>query len=163
MIEITDATPADLPAILAIYNDAVLHTTAVYDETPRTLEAQQEWFALKTAQPWPVLVAAAAGAVAAFCSYGPFRPWPGYRRTIESSIYVAPDRRGQGIGTRLLPALIERAKAGGFHAMIAGIDADNAASLRLHGRLGFAKVAHLPEVGWKFGRWLDLVLLEKLL
>lgn len=163
MIEIRDATSDDLPAILAIYNDAVLHTTAVYDETPRSTAAQQEWFGLKTAQRWPVLVAVAAGEVAAFASYGSFRPWPGYRHTVETSIYVAPDRRGRGIGTRLLAPLIERAKAAGFHAMVAGIDAANAPSLRLHARAGFVKVAEMPEVAWKFGRWLDLVFLEKLL
>jgi phosphinothricin acetyltransferase len=163
MIEIRDATSDDLPAILAIYNDAVLHTTAVYDETPRSTAAQQEWFGLKTAQRWPVLVAVAAREVAAFASYGSFRPWPGYRHTVETSIYVAPDRRGRGIGTRLLAPLIERAKAAGFHAMVAGIDAANAPSLRLHARAGFVKVAEMPEVAWKFGRWLDLVFLEKLL
>jgi L-amino acid N-acyltransferase len=163
MVEIRDATTEDLPAILAIYNDAVLHTNAVYDETPRTMAAQQEWFALKRTQYWPVLVAVADGELAAFASYGPFRPWPGYRRSVENSIYVAPGRRGQGIGRRLLPPLIERAKAGGFHVMIAAIDAENAASLQLHGRMGFVKVAHMPEVAWKFGRWLDLVFLQKLL
>jgi L-amino acid N-acyltransferase len=164
MIEIRDATTADLPAILAIFNDAVLHTNAVYDETPRTFEAQQEWFAQRTAQHLPVLVAAEAGLLAAFASYGPFRPWPpGYRWTVENSIYVAPECRGRGIGTRLLAPLIQRAKAAGFHAMVAAIDAENAPSIRLHAGAGFVKVAEMPEVAWKFGRWLDLVLLQKLL
>lgn len=163
-MEIRDARSEDVPAMLAIFNDAVLNTNAVYDETPRTLAAQQEWFAQRQAQHWPVLIAAEAGAVAAFASYGPFRPWPpGYRHTVENSIYVAPERRGRGIGWRLLAPLVERAKAGGFHVMIAAIDAENTASLRLHARAGFIKVAEMPEVARKFGRWLDLVLLQKLL
>ncbi len=163
MIAIRDATSDDLPAILAIYHDAVVHTTAVYDYVPRTLAAQQEWFAAKTAQRWPVLVAVEAATVVGFCSYGAFRPWSAYQRTVENSIYIAPERRGRGIGGQLLPPLIERATAGGFHAVIAGIDASNEASLRLHAKLGFVKVAHLREVGWKFERWLDLVFLERLL
>jgi phosphinothricin acetyltransferase len=164
MMEIRNARPEDLPASLAIFNDAILNSNAVYTETPRSLEAQAEWFAQRQAQHCPVLVAAEAEAVAAFASYGPFRPWPpGYRYTVENSIFVAPGQRGRGIGGRLLPQLIERAKAGGFHAMVAAIDAENAPSLRLHSRAGFFKVAQMPEVAWKFGRWLDLVFLQKLL
>jgi len=98
MMEIRDATAGDMGDVLAIYNDAVLNTTAVYDYAPRSLAVQQEWFATKAAQGWPVLVAAEGERVVGFCSYGPFRAWPAYHRTVECSIYVAPDRRGRGIG-----------------------------------------------------------------
>ena len=163
MMEIRDATAGDMGDVLAIYNDAVLNTTAVYDYAPRSLAVQQEWFATKAAQGWPVLVAAEGERVVGFCSYGPFRAWPAYHRTVECSIYVAPDRRGRGIGKRLLPALLERAQASTFHAIVAGIDATNDASLRLHARLGFEKVAHFREVGWKFERWLDVVIMQRAL
>lgn len=164
MLLLRDAEPSDLAAILAIYNDAVLNTDAVYDETPRTAEVQERWFAAKREQGLPVLVAVDDdGAVAGFASYGPFRPWPGFRLTVENSLYVAAGRRGRGIGSRLLPALVERAAAAGFHAVVAGIDAGNAASLHLHARFGFTEVARMPEVGIKFGRWLDLVFLQRML
>jgi L-amino acid N-acyltransferase YncA len=101
--------------------------------------------------------------VAGVGSYGPFRPWPGYRFTVEHSVYVARPYRGCGIGRSMVAALIEAARAQGMHAMIAGIDADNSASLRLHAALGFAQVAHFRQVGFKFGRWLDLICVELLL
>ncbi|MGQ9365949.1 GNAT family N-acetyltransferase [Azospirillum sp. A39] len=165
MIDLRDAGADDLAAMLAIYNDAVVNTTAVYDETPRGEEAQARWFAAKREQGLPVLVAADAdGTVCGFASYGPFRPWPGFRHTVENSLYVAPAQRGRGIGRHLLTALIGRARAaGGLHAMVAGIDADNAVSLRLHAALGFVEVARMPEVGRKFDRWLDLVFLQLML
>ncbi|WP_430395945.1 N-acetyltransferase family protein [Ferrovibrio sp.] len=161
MIELRDATAADMAAILPIYNDAVVNTTAVFDYAPRSLEAQLAWFAAKQEQHLPVLLAIEGDAVLGFASYGPFRPWPAYRHTVENAIYIAPERRGQGIGKRLLPALFARAQAAGMHAMIAGITADNAASLRLHAQLAFREAGRLTEVGWKFERWLDLVFMEK--
>lgn len=161
---IRDAGPGDLDAILTIYNDAVVNTTAVYTETPRTPDEQRAWFALKQDQGMPVLVAVdGAGHVAGFASYGPFRPWPGFRGTVENSLYVDPAHRGQGIGGRLLAALVERGRDQGFHVMVAGIDADNATSLHLHARAGFAETARMPGVGQKFGRWLTLVFLQKAL
>ncbi len=161
MISIRDATLADMAAILPIYNDAVTNTTAVFDYAPRSLEAQQAWFAAKQEQGLPVLLAVEQDTVLGFASFGPFRPWPAYRHTVENAIYIAPARRGQGIGKLLLPALFERARAQQAHMMIAGITADNAASLRLHAGLGFTEAGRLHEVGWKFERWLDLVFLEK--
>ncbi len=161
MITLRDATATDMAAILPIYNDAVVNTTAVFDYTPRSLEAQLAWFTAKQEQQLPVLLAIEGDAVLGFASYGPFRPWPAYRHTVENAIYIAPERRGQGIGKRLLPALFARAQAAGMHAMIAGITADNAASLRLHAQLGFREAGRLTEVGWKFERWLDLVFMEK--
>jgi L-amino acid N-acyltransferase YncA len=162
-VVIRDAARADVPGILAIYNDAVLHTTASYDDEPSTLEARLDWFDAKGRHGLPVLVAADETGVVGWSSFGPFRPWPGYRHTVEHSVYVAAARRGQGIGSALLPTLIARAREMGLHAMVAGIDAANAPSLRLHARLGFERVAHFKEVGFKFDRWLDLVFMELLL
>ena len=162
MIEVREAETADLDAILAIYNDAVIHTTATYDYEPRTADAQRQWLEAKRAQNFPVLVGIDAGVVSGFASYGPFRPWAAYLHTVENSIYVAPERRARGLGTAILGPLLEIARARGFHAMVAGIDATNEASLRLHAKFGFEKVAHFRQVGWKFGRWLDLVFLERI-
>lgn len=163
MIDLRDATADDAAAILPIYNDAVLNTTAVFDYAPRDLGQQQAWLHAKTEQDLPVLLAIADGAVAGFASFGPFRPWPAYLHTVENAIYIAPDRRGQGIGKRLLQALIDRAAARGLRTMIAGITADNTASLRLHESLGYRPAGTLREVGWKFERWLDLVFLQRML
>jgi L-amino acid N-acyltransferase len=162
-IVIRDAREADLAAMLAIYNDAVLTTTAVYDYKPRSSEQQAAWFKAKQEQGLPVLVAEDGGGVVGFASYGPFRPWPAYLHSAENSLYVAPERRGRGIGTLLLPALIQRAAEHGLHTMIAGIDATNEASLRLHAKFGFERVAQFREVGWKFERWLDLAFLQLML
>jgi L-amino acid N-acyltransferase YncA len=162
MIEVREAETADLDAILAIYNDAVVHTTATYDYEPRTLDAQRQWFEAKRAQSFPVLVGLEADVVSGFASYGPFRPWAAYLYTVENSVYVAPERRGRGVGTAVLGPLLEIARSRGFHAMVAGIDATNEPSLKLHAKFGFEKVAHFHEVGWKFERWLDLVFLERI-
>jgi phosphinothricin acetyltransferase len=163
MLEIREAHEKDLPAILDIYNDVVATSTAIYRDEPATLEDRRSWFAARKAEGQPVLVAMDGGAVVGFGAFGGFRPWPGYRFTVEHSVHVRADRRGQGVGAALMTPLIERAAALGMHVMIAGIDADNARSIRFHERLGFTKVAHLREVGFKFGRWLDLVLMQRLL
>ena len=160
---IRDARELDLAAMLAIYNDAVLTTTAVYDYQPRSSEQQVAWFKAKQEHGLPVLVAEDHSAVVGFASYGPFRPWPAYLHSAENSLYVTPEQRGRGIGSALLPALIQRAAERGLHTMIAGIDATNEASLRLHTKLGFERVAQFREVGWKFERWLDLAFLQLML
>lgn len=157
------ATEADLPALLEIYNDIILHTTAVYDYEPHTLEMRQAWYQAKVAANLPVIVAEDGGRPVGFSSYGPFRAWAAYQYTVENSIYVAQDQRGKGIGKALLPPLIAAAKGQGLHAMVASIDATNAASLNLHAAFGFTEVARFREVGFKFGGWLDLVFLELLL
>lgn len=171
-LHIRPATEADLPGILTIYNDAILHTTAVYDYEPHTLEMRQTWFTTRQAEGYPILVAAREPAcsgetshpeVLGYAALGPFRAWAAYRYTAESSVYVAAHARGRGLGQRLLAPLIEAAKTRNLHALIAGIDADNAASLRLHQRFGYAEVGHLRQVGYKFDRWLDLKFLERLL
>ena len=160
---IRDASEPDLPAILAITNQAILYTTAIWSITPPDLAARTQWWRDRLAQNFPVLVAEDASEVIGFGSFGPFRPHEGYLHTVEHSVYVAPNAQRRGTGTALIHALIERAVASGKHAMIGGIAADNAISLALHRRLGFQETGRMPEVGRKFDRWLDLVLMQKLL
>lgn len=158
--DIRDATEADLPVILEIYNDAVLHTTAIWNETLVDLKNREEWLAARRARGFPVLVAVLDGKVAGYASYGDWRAFDGYRHTVEHSVYVHKDARGAGIGRQLMAALIERAAEAGVHVMIAAVEAENAASIRLHEHLGFRVVGRFCEVGTKFGRWLDLTCLE---
>jgi L-amino acid N-acyltransferase len=162
-MNIRPARLEDASAILEIYNDAILNTTAVYSYDPVTLENRIQWFEEKTRAAWPVFVADDAGQVIGFSSYGPFRAWPAYLHTVENSIYVHPDWRGRGVGKLLIPPLLEAARAQNLHAFIAGIDAENLSSQRLHQHFGFEKVAHFREVGFKFGRWLDLTFWQVLL
>jgi L-amino acid N-acyltransferase len=158
---VRDAREDDLPALLAIYNDVISTSTAIYTETPATLEDRTAWWRQRVDQGYPVLVADRAGGVAGFATFGDFRAWPGYRFTVEHSVHVREDLRGSGVGSALMRPLFGRAVALGKHVMIAGVDADNSSSLRFHERLGFTQVAHFREVGWKFGRWLDLVFLQR--
>jgi phosphinothricin acetyltransferase len=160
---VRDAERDDLPGLLAIYNEVIANSTAVFSDRPVTLAERERWLAGRLADDYPVLVASDASGIVAFGSFGEFRSWPGYRHTVEHSVHVRADRRGEGVGTAVLNALIERAIALGKHVMVAGIDADNAASIRLHERLGFVEAARLSEVAWKFDRWLDLVFLQRLL
>ena len=162
-MEIREATGKDLTAMLAIYNDVVATSTAIYREQPMPLDEYEQWWRARVAQGYPVLVAVAGDAVVGFATFGDFRTWPGYRFTVEHSVHVRADQRGGGIGSQLVHALIERATQLGKHVMIAGVDKDNAASIRFHERLGFEAGAHLREVGFKFGRWLDLVLMQRIL
>jgi len=160
---VRDAVASDLPGLLDIYNEVIANSTAVFSDRPVTLEDRERWIDARRADGFPVLVAVDETGVVGFGSFGPFRTWPGYRSTVEHSVHVRADRRGEGIGSRLLVELIERARALGKHVVIAGIDADNAASIRLHERLGFTSVARLSEVARKFDRWLDLVLMQRIL
>ena len=163
MLQVRDAREEDLAGVLAIYNDVIATTTAVYRDDPATLEDRREWWQARAAQGYPVLVAVEEGAVVGFASFGDFRASPGYRYTVEHSVHVRAGRRGSGVGQALMQPLIARARALGKHVMMAGVDADNAGSIRFHERLGFERVGHLREVGFKFGRRLDLVFLQRLL
>ena len=160
---VRDAVASDLPGLLDIYNEVIANSTAVFSDRPVTLEDRERWIDARRADGFPVLVAVDETGVVGFGSFGPFRTWPGYRSTVEHTVHVRADRRGEGIGSALLAELIERARALGKHVVIAGIDADNAASIRLHERLGFTSVARLSEVARKFDRWLDLVLMQRIL
>ncbi|MGO8970655.1 MAG: N-acetyltransferase family protein [Myxococcaceae bacterium] len=161
MPAITDALEQDVPGILAIFNDVIATTTAVYREEPVALEERLGWMKSRVAAGYPVLVARDGQGVAGFASFGEFRAWPCYRNTVEHTVHVRADVRGQGVGLSLVLALLPRAQALGKHVLVAGVDAGNAVSLRLHQRLGFTEVARFREVGRKFDRWLDLVFLQR--
>lgn len=151
-------------SILDIFNETILHSTALYDYKPRSLENMEAWFEIKTKGGFPVFgIEDEKGTLVAFGSYGSFRAWPAYKYTVEHSVYVHKNYRGLGLGSTILRVLIESARENDVHAMIGGIDASNASSIALHERLGFKHVGTLPEVGFKFGRWLDLAFYQLLL
>lgn len=162
-ILIEDAVAGDLPVIAAILNEAIANTTAVWYDDPRTPDWMAAWFELKRLKGWPVLVARCDGRVLGYASYGEFRPHAGYRDMLEHSVYVDGSARGAGIGRKLLTALIERARENGVHVLVGGIAGENTASIGLHAALGFQEVARMPEVGQKFGGWLTLVFMQKIL
>ncbi len=158
---IRPATLADLSAIAAIYNDAVLNTTAIWNDAVVDADNRRAWLEGRGKQGYPVLVAEVAGAVAGYGSFGDFRAFDGYRHTVEHSVYVADGYRRRGIAEGLILALAAEARRLGKHVMVGGIAADNAASIALHAKLGFIETGRMPEVGTKFGRWLDLVFMQK--
>ena len=162
-ISIRLATEDDLPGMLEIYNDIILNTTAVYEYEPHTLEMRRQWFLTKQEQRFPVFLAEEGGSLAGFSSIGPFRAWAAYKYSVENSVYVKSGLRGKGIGRLLLAPLIGAARNLKMHTIIAGIEATNEASIRLHESFGFKEVAHFKEVGWKFERWLDLKFLQLLI
>lgn len=157
------ATEADLPPILAIYNDAVVKTTAIWNDTIADLANRKTWFEARLKQNYPVLVAVEDGVIVGYGSFGDFRAFDGYRFSVEHSVYVAEGTRRRGIASALLEALTLKARELGKHVMIGGIAGDNLASLKLHAKLGFSESGRMPEVGFKFGRWLDLVFMQKTL
>jgi phosphinothricin acetyltransferase len=160
-MEIRDAGPADVEAITAIYNDAVLNTTAIWNEVTVDAANRSAWMADRRKAGYPVLVALDAdGQVVGYASFGDWRAFDGYRHTVEHSVYVRHDRKGKGIGRALMEVLIDRARSIGKHVMVAAIEANNTSSIKLHERLGFEHVGHLKEVGMKFGVWLDLAFLQ---
>lgn len=157
---VRDATAADLPALLVIHNDAIATTTAIRDEQQVDLDDRRQWLETRQSSGLPVLVAEIGGEVTGYASYGPWRPKSGYRFTVENSVYAHPDHRGRGVANALMPVLLERARAGEVHSIVAGIESTNTISIALHEKFGFRRVAHLPQVGLKFGRWLDLDYLQ---
>ena len=158
---VRDASDADIEGITAIYNDAVANTTAIWNEATIDAANRRAWLADRQRAGYPVLVAVDAdGTVLGYASFGDWRAWDGYRHTVEHSVYVRSDVRRSGSGRKLMKALIERATFNGIHVMIAGIEAENTASIKLHEQLGFRVVGRFSEVGIKFGRWLDLTCME---
>lgn len=163
-LAIREATAADIPAIAAIYAHAVLHGTASWElEPPDEAEMARRFEAVRAAG-YPYLVAERAGRVLGYAYAGAYRPRPAYRATVENSIYIAPDAQGLGVGRALLDALMRDCAARGFRQMIAVIGDGTGASLgsrRLHERAGFRLIGVAEKVGFKHGRWLDQMLMQK--
>lgn len=157
---IRDAEPEDAEAIAAIYNTAVRETTAIWNDVEVDALNRAEWLMARQAQGLPVLVLDEGGVVTGYASYGPFRAFDGYRATVEHSVYIRADRRGGGRGKALLNALIDYARAEERHVLVGAIESGNTASIALHARLGFQEIGVMPQVGQKFGRWLDLTLMQ---
>ena len=157
---IRTAREADLPAILDIVNHIILTTTTNYSYEPETLNDRQRWLQQQQAGGWPVIIAEMNEQVIGYGTYGAFRNKIGYRYTVEHSVYIHQDFHQRGIGRALLEELIRLAKAQGLHIMIAGIDTENQGSVAFHEKMGFEKVAHFREVGYKFDRWLDLIFMQ---
>jgi L-amino acid N-acyltransferase YncA len=162
--EIVDAGEAHLPGIVAIFNHAVRETYSIWSETETTLEQRKAWLAARRAASFPVIVAIDSKSdVLGYGSFGVFRDFPGYVKTVEHSVYVAPQAQRRGAGRALLAALIDRARGKGLSAMVGGIDSANAASIALHEQAGFEIQGNLKGVGRKFGKSLDLVFMVKAL
>jgi phosphinothricin acetyltransferase len=161
-MQIRDATEDDLPEILAIYNRVIATSNAVYTETPATLDDRRAWFTARRADNFPVIVVDDAG-IMGFATFGDFRPWPGYALTVEHSVFVHEAAHRRGVGTALVQHLIVEAQRRNKHVMIGGVDAANVASIGMHRKLGFTEAGTLYQVARKFGRWLDLVLMQRML
>ncbi len=153
-----------LEAIRIIFNDAIETSTALYDYEPRSHATMEAWWNAKQAGGYPVIgLLSDSGDLMGFASYGPFRAFPAYKYTIEHSVYVDKRFRGRGLGRQLLERAISTAETQGYHTMIGVIDADNKASIALHENLDFQQCGEMREVGFKFGRWLNLVIYQRLL
>ncbi len=152
------------PAILAIMNEAIVSSTALYEYRPLPPESMEPWFRAKEQAGFPVLAMETdAAEVVGFATYGAFRTRPAYKYSVEHSVYVRADQRGQGIGGALMRELIRIATARDVHVMVGGIDAENAGSIAFHRRLGFVHAGTDKQVGYKFGRWLDLAFYQLIL
>lgn len=162
MPTIRPATEVDLPAINAIYNHYVLHSTCTYQTEPSTAEERLEWFR-QHGEKHPVIVAEEGGQVVGWGSLSRFHPRAAYGNSVEDSVYLHHEWQGRGLGGILLGELLRLAKELGHHTVLGGIDADQAASVALHAKFGFVKVSHLKEVGYKQDRWLDVIWMQKML
>nr|WP_113866626.1 GNAT family N-acetyltransferase [Brenneria salicis]NMN92675.1 phosphinothricin acetyltransferase [Brenneria salicis ATCC 15712 = DSM 30166]RBP62490.1 phosphinothricin acetyltransferase [Brenneria salicis ATCC 15712 = DSM 30166]RLM30586.1 GNAT family N-acetyltransferase [Brenneria salicis ATCC 15712 = DSM 30166] len=150
--------------ILDIFNEAIINSTALYDYQPRPLASMTTWFAQKKIHNFPVIgYENQQGELLGFATYGTFRDRPAYKYSVEHSIYIHQDHRGKGLGKRLLQQLIETAQAQEMHTLVAGIDAENRASIVLHETLGFHHAGTIRQAAFKFGRWLDLVFYQLIL
>lgn len=158
-VAVRPATLADLEAIRAIYNEAIRNLPATFDTEEKSREDRERWLNDRSPR-HPVLVAIVDGAVAGWGALSPFSDRPAWARTVENAVYVADGWRGRGVGTALLAALVAAARTHGHHTVIARVVGGNAASIRLHERAGFATSGTLREVGWKFGRWHDVVMMQ---
>ena len=163
-ILIRDAGPDDIPAIARIYGHHVLHGLASFEEIAPPDEEMARRHGEIVGKGYPYIVAVEAGAIVGYAYASAYRPRPAYRWTVENSVYLAPDQAGRGIGAALLAALIARCEAKGYRQMVAVIgDSANAASIGLHERLGFHRAGLIASVGFKHGRWVDSVLMQRAL
>lgn len=153
----------DAPAILDIINKFILTTSHNYDYEPKTLEEVEMLFDEKINDGFPVLIGEINGDISGYATFGKFRAKPGYDKTIEHSIYLNENAQSKGMGTEMMRQLIDIATENGYHVMIAGMDSENTGSYQFHERLGFKEVARFPEVGFKFGKWLNLVFMQLIL
>ncbi|NLT95364.1 MAG: N-acetyltransferase [Clostridia bacterium] len=160
---IRKANLRDLEAITKIYNYAVLNLTATFDEEPKDWEERKEWFSSHQDPRYPLIVAEEKGDIVGWGSISPFRPRKAYRFSGETSVYVRNDMYGKGIGTLLLQELVRLARESGLHTLLAIIVDDNEASIKLHSKFGFETVGRFKEVGYKFGKWLNVVIMQKML
>jgi L-amino acid N-acyltransferase len=151
-------------AILGIFNEAILNSTALYDYKPRTMEMMAAWFGGKARGNFPVIgIETESGELMGFGSYGTFRAWPAYKYSVEHSVYVDARFRGQGVGKRVLQEIIAAAEEQEYHTLVGGIDAANHVSICLHEKLGFTYCGTIRQAGYKFGRWLDLIFYQLIL
>lgn len=157
---IRNATKNDVSEMLEIINHEILNTKAVYHYDVKTYEEQEKWFEQKKLDQLPIFVATYKNEVVGYATYGPFRAFQGFQHSIEHSIYVKPTTQGLGIGNLLMKKLLEEAKNQNFHTMIACIDSNNEKSVLFHEKRGFTEKGRLKEVGFKFGEWLDLVMMQ---
>lgn len=163
-VRIVDADESHLPGVVAIFNHAVRETFAIWSETETTVELRRTWMQARKAAGFPILAALDdAGDVIGYGSFGVFRDFPGYAKTVEHSVYIAPAAQRRGIGRAILDQLIDRAQAMGLEAMVGGIDSENAGSIAMHERAGFEVQGLLKGVGRKFGKKLDLVFMVRAL
>jgi L-amino acid N-acyltransferase len=157
IFQLKQCTVKQLPEIMEIFNDAILNSTALYDYKPRTIEMMYTWFEDKQKNNYPVIGAFDQNDVLlGFMSYGKFRLQPAYKYTVEHSVYVRSDMRGQGTGKVLLKEIIKKAEEQGYHVLVGAIDASNQISIDLHKKEGFSFCGLIKESGYKFGKWLDL-------
>ena len=159
-MEIRPVTPADISAILEIYNDVVAKTTAIYSDTPYDLSDMQDYIESRLADNFPFFIAEDESQIIGYGTYGTFRSRHGYRFTVEHSVHVAEAARGKGVGKALLTHLIHHAKSHDYHLMIGAIDKDNIGSIRFHEQHGFKIVGDIPEAAYKFDRWLTLIFMS---
>ena len=163
-MRLVDCDVRHAPAIREIFNEVIESSTALYEYAPRSIDVVERWIAARLAEARPLVGAEdGSGLLLGFASYGSFRPFPAYQYTVEHSVYVAADSRGQGVGRLLLSALVDRAVARDVRVMVGGIDASNVASIALHRALGFSHAGTIRQAGWKFGRWLDLEFWQRVL
>lgn len=157
---IRPAVDADVPAILALHNDAIVNSLSIWMDAPVEPANRRAWFNGRLAAGFPVLVAEISGVFAGYASYGPFRSGDGYRETVENSVYIESAQRGRGVGRALMLALLGAARAQGRHVMVAAIGLPNDASVALHRGVGFEEAGILREIGLKNGRRLDLMMMQ---